>query len=107
MRIPHLTRQDTSNFYPVVREILPVGCPLAPGQIISCDLPADGGFAGDVAVDIFDGPEFDTDWTSSNPDEWSLFPARIRAAATALRDTGQRGRFRITHKDGALTITPI
>jgi hypothetical protein len=107
MHIPHLTRPDTSDFYPVVRDSLPAARPLPVGTTISCDLPASGGYAGDVVVDIFDGPEFGTDWTSSDPDDWSRFPARIRAAATALRDSGLRGSYRITHKDGAVTITAL
>jgi hypothetical protein len=63
----------------------------------------DGGYGGRVEVTIRadDTAAFGTDWENSDV---SRFPARIRAAATALRDEGCFGRYVIEHRDGALTI---
>jgi hypothetical protein len=106
MRIPHLTRQHTSKFFGVVKPKLPATRQLRKGESIKCDLGVSGGYHGRVLLRITDGSEFDTDWESTDGIDWSRFPARIRAAATALRDSGQRGSFLITHADGDLTIKP-
>ena len=65
----------------------------------------DGGYPGSIRVRISrdSADEFAADWERS---DWTRIPARIRAAATALRDRGCYGRFLITHQDGALTIAP-
>lgn len=44
---------------------------------------------------------FTSNWSGSDP---SRFSARIRAAATALRDRGLSGRYHVTHFSGILTI---
>jgi hypothetical protein len=100
MKIPHLSRPDDSSFYPLVKTAL-VGSPCSP---VCCDLRKPGGYNGNVLVDIADGDEFETDWSRPDP---TRFPARIRAAATALRDIGFVGKFRVTHQDGSLTISRV
>jgi hypothetical protein len=72
------------------------------GATVSLDLPP-GGYDGDVYVDIrsTDKQSFDTNWQNNDP---TRFPVRIKAAATALKELGYVGRFRITHDDGALEI---
>jgi hypothetical protein len=64
------------------------------------------GYSGDVVVEIAPGQEesFRTDWSGSDP---SRFPARIRAAATALRDDRRFGWHRIRHEEGDLRIEPL
>lgn len=64
----------------------------------------DGGYAGRVTVEIRldDGSTFGSDWNGSDV---TRFPARIRAAATALLNCGCGGRYLVTHADGSLTIT--
>jgi hypothetical protein len=63
----------------------------------------EGGYAGRVAVIIRDGDSgyFGSDWEGSDP---TRFPARIRAAATALFNCGCRGSYEILHENGALAI---
>ncbi len=61
------------------------------------------GYSGDVEVTISknDQKYFSTNWSGNDP---SRFAARIRAAATALRNNACWGRFHITHEAGVLTI---
>jgi hypothetical protein len=61
------------------------------------------GYERDVTVRIRleDARLFETDWAGKDP---SRFSARIRAAATVLRDYGFYGLFRISHYDGLLCI---
>jgi hypothetical protein len=63
----------------------------------------DGGYPGRVAVTIREGDSgyFNSDWEGSDP---TRFPARIKAAATALFNCECRGSYEIVHEDGALTI---
>jgi len=65
-----------------------------------------GGYSGQVKVDIIDGdPDgFCVDWKGSDP---TRFPARIKAAATALYRCKYFGKFLITHANGKLTIRRI
>ena len=102
MDIPYLTRPDGTKFYPLILASIPALRPVGNNETITCEFSEDGGFKGDEIVNIVDGSEFGSDFIAVR---WDLFPARIRAAATALRDRGQRGRFRITHLHGVLTIT--
>src|SRR5437868_4488549 len=67
-----------------------------------------GGYKGQVRVMIPSAPleetasmEFDTDWKGKDA---SRFPARIKAAATALRDCGYTGGFIIIHDAGKISI---
>jgi hypothetical protein len=63
---------------------------------------ASGGYPGTVIASIAgDATYFHTDWENSDP---SRFPARIKAAATALHNCGLRGDFKIVHDDGLLEI---
>ena len=66
----------------------------------------DGGYVGRVTVTIRagDATSFGTDWTSADE---TRFPARIRAAATALLNRGCLGQFLIAHADGVLEITRV
>jgi hypothetical protein len=62
------------------------------------------GRSGDrlVVVDRADTQTFEVDWNGNDPTQ---FPQRIRAAATALFESGCFGEFRIKHKDGVIEIT--
>lgn len=64
----------------------------------------DGGYDGRITVTIRagDGTSFGTDWTSTDE---TRFPARIRAAATALLNCGCNGQFLIVHANGVLEIS--
>lgn len=68
----------------------------------SLDITLDrAGYAGHVVVTIRDGSSFDTDWRGKDS---TRFPARIKAAATALFRCGFRGLYEISHKNGLLKI---
>jgi len=98
MKIPHLVKGG--QFKPVIRRALEIdGC----HGHIDIKLPKGGGYDGEVYVTIESTVEKEFEAEVSLND-WTRFPARIRAAATALRDAGCYGRFRITHSDGILTI---
>jgi hypothetical protein len=64
---------------------------------------AEPGYSKRIEVEIreSDSTTFGTDWQSADA---SRFPARIKAAATALRDCGCTGRYAVEHCDGLLTI---
>jgi hypothetical protein len=63
----------------------------------------EGGYDGRVIVTIHpaDRRVFATDWDRADP---TRFPARIRAAATALLNCGCEGRFELSHRNSSLTI---
>ncbi len=100
MNIKHLVR--FSRFYlPIRSEIEKAGAAF-PKQSIRHNLGHPKGYRGDIDVLITAGlKEFEADWHYKDQ---TRFPQRIRAAATALRDTKHYGRFRVSHRDGVLTI---
>ncbi len=73
------------------------------GKAVQIALEA-GGYPGKINVIIDAGKltEFETDWSAGDQ---TRFPARIKAAATALRDCGSTGSFDISHADGVLSIS--
>jgi len=96
-----------SSFYPDCEEAIKEG--LADGRLdvpLAVEFEKEGGYKRSVRVRVDpDRPdEFWSDWAGSDP---TRFPARIRAAATALRDHTKGGVFRIAHEDGRLTIEPL
>jgi hypothetical protein len=64
----------------------------------------DGGYPGGVVVTIRSDntTTFGTDWEGTDD---TRFPARIKAAATALYNCGFVGRFLVVHADGALEVS--
>ena len=64
----------------------------------------DGGYPGRVVVTIRPGDttSFGTDWEGTDP---TRFPARVKAAATALLHCGFLGRYLVVHEDGALSVS--
>lgn len=80
MDIAYVTR---SAFLPMVENAIRAErTRLDAGDTIEVPLD-DGGYAGRITVEIRepDATMFGTDWTNSDP---TRFPARIKAAATAL-----------------------
>ena len=65
-----------------------------------------GGYNGDtiVAIRSRNSLTYETDWLGK---DYTRFPQRIRAAATALYYCQFQGLFRIIHKDGMLVIQAI
>jgi len=104
--IAHLVRPDRSKFYgPCIDGIDKSKQQLLSGWTIQVQLPESGGYDGDVILRIGStGDEtFQTSWSGSDP---TRFPARIKAAATALRDSELVGTFAIRHIDGTVCIAP-
>jgi hypothetical protein len=106
-QIPHLKRTGQSSFYHDCRAAIESRTdPSAPTPPIHVAFEAGAdGYPGDVWVQIQreDEDTFLTDWDGSDPPR---FPARIRAATTAIRDAGRRGHFRIWHEKSDLVILP-
>lgn len=103
MQIPHLIQLSRSRFFgPVHTELARAERPLH----LSINLATGGGYAGEIEVEIRDQTEreFVADLELR---DCTRFPARIRAAATALRDRGLLGRFRVSHYDGGLVIVEL
>jgi hypothetical protein len=100
MKIPHLTQTHLSKFYPLAKDALTKAAGKWP---VLVTLGKPGGYNGEreVAITTAHEPEFESDFEA---DDWTRFPARIRAAATALRDAGFTSSFLISHKDGELRI---
>jgi hypothetical protein len=77
---------------------------LVAGQTIRIDLDrVDPGYAGRIVVNIREGESqhFGAVWESTDP---TRFPARIRAAATALYNCRCFGTYLITHEEGVIEI---
>lgn len=99
MRIPFLVQEG--KFRPLIRNAIHH----SGGQIpVTVDFLVGGGYNGCIRVTIEESQavEFEANWEGNDR---TRFPARIRAAATALRDTSHFGTFDISHKDGSLQIT--
>lgn len=75
---------------------------LSKGHFVNVELPA-GGYPGKVLVTVKDdgGSFFYSDWSGTDP---SRFPARVRAAATALKACRCFGSYEVSHVDGYLSI---
>jgi hypothetical protein len=75
------------------------------GRVVDVDL-GEGGYNGRIVVTIRpnDRSFFGTDWESADP---TRFPARIKAAATALLNCGCLGRYEVSHSDGSVTIRSV
>ena len=73
---------------------------------VDINLDTTGGYAGQVEVNINknDSQSFETNFTGSDP---TRFPARIKAAATALYECSCYGKFVISHNNGHMTIKQI
>jgi len=78
---------------------------LQSGRSVSFPL-GPGGY--DAAIRVFisstNRDAFETNWSSPDP---TRFPARIRAAATALRNCGFTGPIEIAHRNGELFVQMI
>lgn len=99
MRIPFLVQEG--RFRPVIRSAIEASSGKFP---ITVHFPVNGGYTGCIRVQIAKANplEFQADWENR---DWTRFPARIRAAATALRDTDHFGAFVITHQDATIQIS--
>jgi hypothetical protein len=99
MRIPFLIQQG--KFRPVIRTAIEHTAGRFP---VTVQFQIGGGYGGSIRVKIEKSQslEFQADWESQ---DWTRFPARIRAAATAPRDTGHFGTFDISHQDGTVLIS--
>ncbi len=101
MKIPYLVRDG--QFLPRIKETLEAeGCP---GNV-SIKFSKGGGYSGSIEVTIGKPTEKEFNAEVSLKDR-TRFPARIRAAATALRDVGCEGCYLIGHVDGVLTISGV
>lgn len=100
--IPHLCHQSRSEFYVQVERELSLHTifPVQWTFFTSC-LPTLGWDEGSFLVRISKDATFEID--RPFPD-WRRFPARIRAAATVLRDNWELDSFEMSHHDGVLTI---
>lgn len=67
------------------------------GRTVTVDLNRGGGYNGRLSVNIhaLDRTAFATDWERPDP---TRFPARLKAAATALLHCGCTGRFELSHE---------
>ena len=61
------------------------------------------GYSGNMEVGIRDGNSF-LAWTKSKYKDKTRFPARIKAAATAMKIEGLRGEFQILTKGRSVKI---
>jgi len=78
---------------------------LKAGGTIRVGLP-EGGYDAKIIVTISPAnrQDFGTDWEGLDS---TRFPARIRAAAAALRNCHFEGRFEVAHSGGSLTIRAV
>jgi 5-methylcytosine-specific restriction endonuclease McrA len=100
-----VSRPNQSRFYQECQRVIynaSAETAAIPPIHVQFDAEADG-YAGDTWVQIQNQQEeaFLTDWKGSDP---TRFPQGVKAAATALRDAGRLGQFRIWHQKGDLII---
>ena len=102
MKISYASR---SKFLPAFESAIQEHYARLRGGVVRVDLP-EGGYDGRVIITIrlTDRMFFNTDWERADS---TRFPARIKAAATALRNCRCEGRFEIAHSDGSLTIRGV
>lgn len=101
MKIPHLSQPQQSRFYPQV-----IGAIAARGRQFPIRLRLNAtraGYKGCYTVTIAAADELEFEANAEFTD-WTRFPARIRAAATAMRDANCLGLSTITHCEGELLI---
>ncbi|WP_147364071.1 hypothetical protein [Deinococcus cavernae] len=74
------------------------------GQLVHVHLAATrDGYGGSVRVTLpaTSAQEFETDWQGTDS---TRFPARLRAAVTALATLGLSGQYQLNHTAGVLTV---
>lgn len=99
-RVPYPAR--SSFLDPIAAALREDANQLSSGERVEVRLKP-GGYDGEHLIRIGeDSEEFQTDWVGN---DLTRFPARIRAAAGALRANGNRGLFLISHASGVLAIT--
>lgn len=98
MNIPYISR---SKFLATCEEVITAQRDQLHSGVEVALVP--GGYSGRVSATIrLENPtKFETDWEASDP---TRFPARIKAAITALRNCGCSGTFAIVHRNGGLSI---
>jgi hypothetical protein len=64
------------------------------------------GYDGAMEIEIIEGDAFKA-WTATRFKDKSRFPARIKAAATALLHEGFRGEFRVTAKGKRVLVSKL
>lgn len=103
MTVPHLTHTERSEFYPLAYNALRARDVVFP---LTVPLGTPGGYCGRVSITIRAATEAEFE-ADLDLEDWTRFPARIRAAATALRDAGRFGTFFVEHEDGILKIARV
>jgi hypothetical protein len=98
--ISFLRVQDDSEFYGKIRRSIE-DAEIPFWDTVHCSLEKQGGYEGEIQVTIADADTFEAGQHYHDP---TRFPARLRAAATALRDCGQFGSFLLTHRHSRVTI---
>ncbi len=106
MLIPYLVKRG--SFLPKFASwILECTQELEQGQTITLDLGKTGGYpAKDLLIEIAGNEPgfFGTEWEYQ---DWTRFPARVRALATALRDAQLWGRYQVSHSEGEVELTKL
>lgn len=98
---------EPSMYAPLIREALQKDPEaLTNGQTVSVKVPIQAatkrGFERRVTVTVTADPDyFETDWPGADP---SRFGAKLRAAATMLRQLGFEGAFVVEHEGQFITI---
>lgn len=98
--IPYLRKVEASEFYGLIRGAFEQSWE-ADWHLVQCNLGKEGGYEEEIAITVAAANQFEV---GRRYRDWTRFPARIRAAATALRDCEQFGSFLITCREGNLTI---
>ena len=103
-RIPYHKKLTSA---PLLLEIAPLirdAGSIEAGVRIEMPLSSEDGYEGDCIANVLAGNEFETDGKWS---DITRFPARIKAAATCLKERKLFGKYRLSYKNGILSIECI
>jgi superfamily II DNA or RNA helicase len=99
VKVPYTKKVDT-GYTELIGKVISANFGAASWKV---EISGKSGYTGQMDVEILEGSYF-LAWTTVRFDDITRFPARIKAAATALYTQGERGEFRIVADQTGLFI---
>jgi hypothetical protein len=100
----YATKTDVLEHYASIKSAISAAGEFYSGNPIPIDIGASRVPDGEIDVEVVPKSTFNA--TCSDPNITPLAPI-LCATATALRDLGEQGTFRVSHRDGVLTLVSV